>query len=235
MNIDFNFDYLNNYPDKKDELKKMYLLTYDGLRIPLERIDDRLYFDCPFVDMNNNIYVIPINLWPFYLSRPDEESRRAMLKQKFNTNYNVKEYYILIKEKYFHKSMYVFTEEQNFQDGKYLKVRGIITYDSFTWQEREIIKPLLEQAFRFKNNHVPEFQYRCPDNTAYMHTDYDVEVKLKENYPEFEKYSLENLSKIIHYATTHSVMNINEITQLTSINEDDIHKILSATAIIWNH
>ena len=92
MNIDFNFDYLNNYPDKKDELKKMYLLTYDGLRIPLERIDDRLYFDCPFVDMNNNIYVIPINLWPFSLSRPDEEARRAMLKQKFNTNYNIKEW-----------------------------------------------------------------------------------------------------------------------------------------------
>lgn len=235
MNADFNFEYLDQNPNQKEKLKEMHLLTYDGLRIPLERIDDRLYFNSPFVDVNNNVYVIPINLSPFILSRPDEKSRQDILKQKFNTKNNVSEYYILITEKYSHKSMYVFTEEHGFQDGKYLKVIGIITYNSFTWKECEIIKPLLDQAFRFKNKYVPEFQYVCPDYLPHTCTDYDVEVKLKENHPEFERYSLENISKVIHYATSHSVMNINEIAQLTSINQDDVRKILSATTIIWNH
>ncbi|MBQ4058112.1 MAG: hypothetical protein IJD40_04175 [Lachnospiraceae bacterium] len=235
MNDDFKFAYLDEYPDKRDELKKMHLLTYDGLRIPLEHIEDMSYFHFPFADANNNVYVIPICLSPFILNRPDDKSRQNILKQKFNTKYNVNEYYFLILKKYYFKSMYVFTEEQRFQDGKYLKIIGVITYSGFTWQERAIISPLLEQAFRFDNKYVPEFQYVCPNNIPYTDTNYDVEVKVKERHPEFEEYSLENISKVISYATTHSKMNINEIAQLTSINQDDVKKILSETAIIWNH
>lgn len=183
----------------------------------------------------NNVYVIPICLSPFSLSRPDDKSRQNILKQKFNTKYKVNEYYILIIEKYFYKSMYVFTEEHGFQDGKYIEVIGVITYSGFTWQERAIIRPLLEQAFRFDNKYVPEFQYVCPDNIPYTGTNYDVEVKLKEHHPGFEEYSLENISKVISYATTHSKMNINEIADLTSIVQEDICNILSETTIMWNH
>ncbi len=235
MSIDFQFDYLSKYPEKKDKLKNMHLLAYDGLNIPLERIDDRLYFDAPLIDVNNDVYVIPFSRWPFILNRAHEKSRQDILREKFNTRDKICEYYFLLNGKYSPKSLYVFTEEHGFQDGWYLKVVGVIEYDSFTWQEEPIIKPMLSQAFHFMHQHEPEFQYSCSDDLFKIHTSYDVEVKLKETYPELDKYSLENISKVISYATTHSTMNLNEISQITSIAPEDVRTILGATFIMWNH